>query len=578
MHNYKEKQTQLLQQCQSLLTLIEEKIPHAPYKSTITDLLHDLQTDEHLITVLGEFKRGKSTLINALIEQPLLPSDVTPTTATINVIKHSDSNGMTVYMQDGEVIEDRLSSNHLKSFTFEEGSNLQDIHHIEIKLPYEHLDQKVVIVDTPGVGDLNEHRLDVTYSYIPRSTIVLFVFDATTPIRKSEVDYLTETVLKLAFGEIVFVANFIDRLDEEELEETMDYMKARLKKVMKDEPFKLFALSSKDALENPQNPEFKQLLSYLKSQSQQGRGSTFKLSFFEDRLTQLFHVVEDEIRQIEAIRQASNLELEQALSKITDFNKKSKEHEKTLSVYIASRKNEIIQLTNKSIEHFEEELKQNLHESIFMYDGPKFQTFVERNIPISIKHQLKGWVNSYTPQIETLIKKLEKEILNGFSTLFKQELAAIRIGNGSHSLDSMGLSIKTTANSSDASVTSGLITAGAGVVMVLLSGGLLLPVITLAGFPLLNKFLGEKKLEKVKEEVLPHIDQEVTSLIEKLKASTGEYISQEVDHLEKKAFIQFEEYVAAYKQSLELELAKREREHKQSLPEISLEELLSIKN
>ncbi|MBD8071171.1 dynamin family protein [Bacillus sp. PS06] len=573
-----EKHAELIQQTQSLLTLIEEKIPHAAYKEAIRDLLHDIQADEHLITVLGEFKRGKSTLINALIEQPLLPSDVTPTTATINVLRHAEQSGTTVYMQNGEIIDDQVSPQHLKSFTFEEGSDLQDIHHLEIKLPLGQLGEKMVIVDTPGVGDLNEHRLDVSYSYIPRSSVVLFVFDATTPLRKSEMEYLTETVLKLSFGEVVFVANFIDRLDEDELEETLDYMNTRLKKVMKDVPFRLFPLSSKDALCDPQNPEFVQLLSYLKKQAHQGAGSITKFSFFEERLSKLFTVVQQDIEQIEDMRQATDTELEQALAEIQDFNQQAKVHEDTLSDYIASRKHEIVQLTFKSIDHFEENVKESIRENIELFDGPKFKNYVEKTIPVTIKHQIKGWVNSYSPQIETLIKKLEKEILNGFSTLFKQEMSLLRKSDSSHSLQELGLSIKTAAKSSDTTVTSGLITAGAGTIMVLLSGGLLLPVITLAGFPLLNKLLGEKKLAEAKAEVLPQIDEEISHLIEKLKTSTGQYIADEVDQLERKAFLRFEQYVASYKQSLEFELAKRERKHAENHPDIKMEELLSIKN
>lgn len=577
MDNYEEKRNQLINQSNNLLTLIQQKLPNSLYKNTLIDLLADLESDGQMITVLGEFKRGKSTLLNAIIKNPLLPSDVTPTTATINVIKHAEEASMSIIMRNGEIIPKELSNAELQQFTFEERKDLQQIHHIDIGLPHTHLDKRCILVDTPGVGDLNEHRLDVTYSFIPRSNLIIFVFDATTPIRKTELDYLRDTVLKLKFGEIIFVANFIDRLDEDEWEDTMDYMNTRLQKIMGEEPFKLFPLSSKEALTNTEDTDFNTFISYMKERMIDGRTAKIKMEFFTDRVINIFNQVEEEIRSIEVIRNASLKELETAYEQLEQFKTQTSNHIQTLNEYISHRKEDIISLTFKSIDYLEIDLKESVRESIFLYEGTKFQSFIEKNIPISIKKRINLWVNQYSPQIDTLIKKLESEILKGFSVLFQQEMNSLRLQHTSRQLEGINLTVKTKSDSSDTTITSGLITAGAGTIMILLSGGFLLPVITLAGYPFLNKFLAEKKLGKLKEEVTPLIEQEIYKVINNLKKSTSQYIDNEVKHLQEKALKRFKQYLISYEQNLELEMSRKTNEKTRELPSIELKDFLLIK-
>lgn len=570
------KQLQLINRCDQLLALIKQKLPNSLYLRTLTDLLTDLKEDKQMVTVLGEFKRGKSTLLNALIGNSLLPSDVTPTTATINIIKHAEATNMDIIMQDGEVINSSLSRETLRKFTFEEGKDLQQIHHIEMDFPLLHLAENVILIDTPGVGDLNEHRLDVTYSYIPRSNIILFVFDATTPIRKTELDYLKDTVLKLKFGEVIFIANFIDRLDEEEWEETKDYMNSRLQKIMGDEPYTLFPLSSREALMNGEDTDFNTFTRYLLERLSDGQAAKAKMEFFIERVNSIFALVEEEIQAIEVLRKATKKELEHAHDQLVQFKVQTTDHHQTLGDYIDNRKEEIIALTFKSIEHLESDIKESIRETIFQFEGVKFQSFVEKTIPISIKNRTKQWVNQYSPQIDTLIKKLESEILKGFSALFQKEMNSLRLHHSSRRLEGINMTVRTKSGSSDTTVTSGLITAGAGAIMMIATGGLLLPFISMAGFPFINKLLAEKKLAKIKEEVTPLVEQEIQRVMNNLKDATRQYIDSEVHHLQEKALKRFKEYIISYEQHLELEISRRANEKVLEIPSIELQDFLLI--
>ncbi|KAB7671670.1 dynamin family protein [Bacillus sp. B1-b2] len=577
MDIYEQKRESLMNQCENLLGLLNNRLPNSLYQSTLIDLISDLQSDGQMITILGEFKRGKSTLLNALIRTALLPSDVTPTTATINVIKHTQNHSkMDIVMQDGKVISKELSNAGLRKFTFEEGEDIKQIHHIDIEMPLNHLSENIVLIDTPGVGDLNEHRLDVTYSYVPRSSIVIFVFDATTPIRKTELDYLKDTVLKLKFGEIIFVANFIDRLDEEEWEETKDYMDSRLRKIMGDEPFKLFPLSSRDALVNDKEPDFTNFTTYLLDQLNDGDASHAKLEFFSKRVKSIFKQVEEEIQAIEVIRNASVKELEDAQKQLETFSDKTSNYLETLADYIKNREEEIISLTFKSISHLETDLKETIRENIYIYEGAKFQSFVEKNIPLIIKNKSKLWINQYSPQIDILLKKLEQEIVKGFSALFQKEMNVLRLKHSSGQIEGINTSVKLNSGSADMAIKSGLITAGAGTIMAIVSGGLLLPFITMAGFPFINKLLAERKLEQLKDEVTPLVEKEINGVIENIRAATRTYIESEVNHLQEKALNRFKEYVVSYEQNLEYEISRRANKKMKEISSIELQDLLLI--
>ncbi|RXJ02222.1 hypothetical protein DS745_07480 [Anaerobacillus alkaliphilus] len=569
-------QSNFIQEVEAVLHLIKKKLPNSNCQQALKDLVVDVAQDQQLITVLGEFKRGKSTLINAFIQEPLLPSDVTPTTATINIISHSEETDIQVVKHTGEVEEHRFSRDILQNYTFEGAEELEKVHHINIRLNLQQLHEKLVIVDTPGVGDLNEHRLDVTYSYIPRSNLVLFVFDATTPIRRTEIEYLEE-VLKLKFGEIIFIANFIDRLDDDELEETMEYMEARLKKIMKDEPFQIFPISSKMALENPQDPDFQRLLSYMIQQLEEGEATKKKMALYENRFQHLYEFVKEEIEQIEQVRKASDEELTIAYRKIDELKQRQERDKETLRQYMKDRQEEVISLTWKSVDHFRNGLVEDVHEVIDMYDGPKFQNLIEKQIPSMIKNRLKNWVITYTPQIEKLIYKLEKEVVEGFHTMFHQEIGALRASHASNYLEGKAYHVQTRSGSSNMSVTAGMITAGAGTILIFLSGGLLLPIITMAGFPFLNKFLSEKKLEALKADVIPHIDEEIDKIIDNLKSSTKQYIEDEVHHIHEKAIIRYEEMVKSSQLTLEEEMYVRKQTSVSALPSIELQDLLLMK-
>jgi small GTP-binding protein len=184
-------------------------------------------TDErfHLV-VLGEFNHGKTTFVNALLGQELLPVGITPTTATLNHIVYSDEPWAVAVLDSGERV--KVAPAALAEWLTVEGQNARLARVVEVGYPAEVLRDRVTLVDTPGVNDINEQRAEITYGYIPRADAVVFLLDATQVLKESERTFLTQRILKRSREKLLFVVNKIDLLTPEEADACLAYAREHL--------------------------------------------------------------------------------------------------------------------------------------------------------------------------------------------------------------------------------------------------------------------------------------------------------------------------------------------------------------
>jgi small GTP-binding protein len=204
----------------------------------------------HLV-VLGEFNHGKSTFVNALLGAEVLPTGITPTTAALNHVVHSDQIRARVVMNDGE--EKALTREEVKNWVTVAGGHAGDVRYVEVGFPSPILANNVVLVDTPGVNDLNEQRAEVTYGYVPRADAVLFLLDAGQALKESEREFLNSHVLDGTRDRMIFVLGKMDMLNADEKQAVIAYAREGLAKLAP-EPT-IFPLSAKDwlARKDPQS-------------------------------------------------------------------------------------------------------------------------------------------------------------------------------------------------------------------------------------------------------------------------------------------------------------------------------------
>jgi predicted GTPase len=212
---------------------------------TRRDLVQKLDEDRFHLVVVGEFNHGKTSFVNALVGGPFLPVGVTPTTAAIHHIRYGSEPSAKVVYEGGA--EEALDFAAVRSFAVG-GSGLSDrVDHLDIRVPAALLEERILLVDTPGVNDLSLQRADITYSYIPRADAVLFLLDAGQILKESERAFLQDKLLAASRDKIVFVITKWDLLSDGERKEAFAYAKDQLARLVKDPV--VFPVSAESALE-----------------------------------------------------------------------------------------------------------------------------------------------------------------------------------------------------------------------------------------------------------------------------------------------------------------------------------------
>jgi small GTP-binding protein len=208
------------------------------------ELVRKLDEDRFHLVVMGEFNHGKTTFVNALLGEQVLPVGVTPTTAAIHHIRWADQPEATVVTAAGE--RRSVPFEEARRFAVGGGATTDDVDYLEIGYPAPILKERILLVDTPGVNDLSLQRADITYGYIPRADAVLFLLDAGQILKESERVFLNDKLLKASRDKIVFVITKWDLLSPEEQREALAYAKNHLSTLVKNPV--VFPISAETAL------------------------------------------------------------------------------------------------------------------------------------------------------------------------------------------------------------------------------------------------------------------------------------------------------------------------------------------
>ncbi len=195
---------------------------------------------------MGQFKRGKTSLINALLGADILPVAVVPLTSIVTIITYGEALRIRVYFNDGRIQEIKPES--LSEYVTERGNpkNIKDVKEVVITYPSPYLKDGVRLIDTPGVGSIYQHNTDVAYQYLPKSDAAIFLLSVDQPMSKAELDFLSD--VREYSNKIFFLLNKADYLNEKDLQESMDFSKSVLKEAMGTE-VRIFPVSARLALE-----------------------------------------------------------------------------------------------------------------------------------------------------------------------------------------------------------------------------------------------------------------------------------------------------------------------------------------
>ena len=268
MTDFGELKTQALGTMREVASLAEDAGAQSLARKLRDDRIPRLEDERFHLVVLGEFNHGKTTFVNALLGAPVLPMGVTPTTAVIHRIQHGVASRAKATAGDGA--EKSVPMETLADYEVAGKAYQDSIERIDVHYPAEFLEGGVVLVDTPGVNDLNEARAEITYGYIPRSDAILFLLDAGQILKESERNFIQHKLLAHSRDKVIFVVNKMDLLDPSEKQEALAYARLNLGKFI-DDP-KVFGISAEKALNAEADTGMEELLSELRRFLQDERG------------------------------------------------------------------------------------------------------------------------------------------------------------------------------------------------------------------------------------------------------------------------------------------------------------------
>ena len=179
------------------------------------DLATRVQEGRFFVACLGQFKRGKSSLLNALVQDPVLPVGVAPVTSAVTVLRHGEERKAIVRFADGRRTE--VEPEAISRFVTEERNprNAKRVAGVEVHLPSPLLAGGLCLVDTPGIGSAFAWNSDVTREFVPQLDGALVVLGADPPISGDELALVEEVSREVQ--DLVFVLNKADRLPDGDL-------------------------------------------------------------------------------------------------------------------------------------------------------------------------------------------------------------------------------------------------------------------------------------------------------------------------------------------------------------------------
>ncbi len=290
------------------------------------ELREKVQTNTFNLVVVGQFKRGKTSLINALLGAEILPVAVVPLTSIVTIMTYGEALRIKVYFNDGRVTEIRPES--LPEYVTEKGNpkNIKDVKEVVITYPSPYLKDGVRLIDTPGVGSIYQHNTDVAYQYLPKSDAALFLLSVDQPVSKAELDFLKD--VKEYSDRIFFLLNKADYLTEKDLNESIEFSKNVIKEAMGID-VKIFPVSARLALEGKKTgseellmksmlPQFSEVLNMFLMEE---KGKILIISVANN----LLRILSQARFELELELKSLTAPLEELMTKIKTFEDKKRE-------------------------------------------------------------------------------------------------------------------------------------------------------------------------------------------------------------------------------------------------------------
>lgn len=200
------------------------------WQSEVAKLRQDFEARRFRVAVVGEFNRGKTTFVNALLGKELLPADYRPATAAINRITYSDTPSACVVMKNGQRKPVRMEelAEYVTKLSDASAENASQIQEAVLEYPSLFCRNGVDLIDTPGMNDEDDMN-QVTISRLEGIDLAIVAVDASMPFSMTECAFTVQLLESPQICQIIIVTTKIDMIRERERQKLVDFMVKRIR-------------------------------------------------------------------------------------------------------------------------------------------------------------------------------------------------------------------------------------------------------------------------------------------------------------------------------------------------------------
>jgi len=231
----------------SRLAQVAEQLDQASLLGDIRQLVARINEGRFFVACIGQFKRGKSTLLDAFVGEPILPTGVVPVTTVPTVLRYGEAKAARVLIDEKW---QAVRPEELAHYVSEElnPENQKRVEGVEVFLPSPLLASGMCLVDTPGIGSVFAGNTETTRDFIPQIDAAVLVVGADPPISGDELALIQAVAANV--DEILVVLNKIDRVSLHERQEAAAFagkvLASRLKKPVE----RIYEVSALNRLNN----------------------------------------------------------------------------------------------------------------------------------------------------------------------------------------------------------------------------------------------------------------------------------------------------------------------------------------
>lgn len=383
--------------------------------NSLQKLSEKVNNDTFKIQVIGTFKNGKSTFINSLLGEPVLPAYALPCTAVINEVKYGETKEAILYFRNPlpDKLPDSISAkamSHMKAHGMSnvpplkiDYSEIEDYvcipmgedpsemllespyEKVELFWPLDMLKDGVEIIDSPGLNEA-ETRTRVTMDYLSKADAILFVLTADKLCSKDEMDFVENNLKGFGFTDPFFIVNRYDLIPDSQKEGIRRFAKMKLEGYTTNE---IFYVSAQQALDGEINKN-----SELYNKSNMGELSVVLSNFLTND--------KGKIKLSQPSRELKRILNNEALFKIIpgqrtmldsslDELKNRYEQSKPQLENLRAKKDQLVSKLQLKIAQSEHE----------------FRRAYNRNV-LDLTNLVSGWVNDYEPKTNVMPPNKEK--------------------------------------------------------------------------------------------------------------------------------------------------------------------------